>query len=170
MAIYQCSIETHQRIIRHVHDALIQQKMIPSIKESCTQLGITRTTFYLHFASMDEAKEALDKQCWEELLEMATFYQKDPLQAKLLPFTFFFFDWLKKDLAYYQNISLCENHIYMEGMCSFLQDRLKESDPLRLAFIALGVLGFLQKWLEASVQIGAYEAAKQLDALLLRLK
>ncbi len=170
MAIYQCSIETHQRILHYVHDTLIQQKRIPSIKESCAQLGITRTTFYLHFASMEEAKEALDRQCWEELLEMAAVYQKDPLQAKLLPFSFFFFEWLKKDLAYYQNITLCENHIYIEGMYHYLQDHLKECDSLHIAFIALGVLGFLEKWVEANTQIGAYEAAKQLDELLLRLK
>lgn len=51
---------------------------------------------------MEAAREELDKTIGEKLKEAYTDYRKDHLKQKLLPHTFFIFEWLKKDLSYHR--------------------------------------------------------------------
>lgn len=168
--IYRCSIDTHQRILQYIHDRMIEDKKLPAIKETCNQLSITRGTFYLHFSSIEEAKQEVDQRCWNKFLELADVYREDSLQKKVLPFSFLFFEWLKQDLAYYQSFLLTENNIFTQNLLQFLKERSNAEDDMHTVFAVYGIFGFLQQWLKQVPKKGSYEAAKQLDELLKNLK
>lgn len=163
---YTCSLVTQERILTHVHDTIVENGCLPSIKEVCEELDITRGTFYLHFASMQEAHAALKRERVKLLEEMCDALWADTLQMRLLPHTFVCFDWLKRDLPYYRRLCLSADEILGEGIAVVIARVLPAVKGASLCFAQHGALGFLQDWLQQRDALGAYEAAKRLDALL----
>ena len=167
---YQCSSETHQKILKQLHDMIITEKTLSSIKELCQALSITRGTFYLHFSSIEQAYEELYVQTLRDLKERIIQFQQDPLNQKLLPKTFVLFEWIKEDRSFYlRSTFLQRRDVKLTFEMLFCEDT-KNLDPLTLSFLAEGISGFLQSWLAEKEGTGAYEAAKKLDLILSKLK
>lgn len=167
---YQCSIETHQKILKQLHDTIMKEGIPPSIKELCQDLSITRGTFYLHFSSMEEAYEDLYAQILDDLKERVIQFQQDPLNQKLLPKTFVLFEWAKEDRSFYLRSSFLQQTHVKQAFKMLFYKEAKNLDPLTVSFLAEGISGFLQSWLVEKERIGAYEAAKKLDFILSKLK
>ena len=146
---YRCSTKTRQRILQAVHDALAQDGTLPSIKELCAQLSITRGTFYLHFSSMMEVRQTLEEDRLRELESALRAFHEDPLNERLLPRTFPYFEWLKRELR------------------SLLEQERTFANEAERSFLLYGATGYLRCWLACKERCGAYEAARELDALLL---
>ena len=162
---YQCSVQTHERILHCLYQMICENKAAPSIKSVCEQLAMTRGTFYLHFASMEAAREELDKTIGEKLKEAYTDYRKDHLKQKLLPHTFFIFEWLKKDLSYHR-ASLSSYPAQLRAVLDeVLSAMIDSDDPYVRCFLVQGAIGFLCRWIETDGE-KAYEAGKSLDHLL----
>ena len=68
--------------------------------------SITRGTFYLHFSSMMEVRQTLEVDRLRELESALRAFHEDPLNERLLPRTFPYFEWLKRDLPFYRRCSL----------------------------------------------------------------
>lgn len=164
---YRCSSETRGRILQCAHDALAKEGSLPSIKALCTQLSLTRGTFYLHFSSMKAVEWALEEDALKTLAEKLQMFHGDSLSARLLPHTFPYFDWLKQDLSFYQTRSFCDDSLLAKGVRTHLAETCLFQEPAQRSFFVYGAAGFLQYWLSHADRCGAYAAARQLDACLL---
>ena len=162
-----CSTKTRQRILQAVHDALAQDGILPSIKELCAQLSITRGTFYLHFSSMMEVRQTLEEDRLRELESALRAFHEDPLNERLLPRTFPYFEWLKRDLHFYRRCSLNDDSALATGLRSMLEQERTFANEAERSFLLYGATGYLRCWLACKERCGAYEAARELDALLL---
>lgn len=164
---YRCSTKTRQRILQAVHDALAQDGTLPSIKELCAQLSITRGTFYLHFSSMMEVRQTLEEDRLRELERALRAFHEDPLNERLLPRTFPYFEWLKRDLPFYRRCSLNDDSALATGLRSLLEQERTFANEAERSFLLYGATGYLRCWLACKERCGAYEAARELDALLI---
>lgn len=169
--MYQCSIETRNRICRQVQEDFCQTGSVPPIKTVCEQLSMTRGTFYLHFADMEEALREVLRQHIASLYRRIEQQKEQQVVEGLLPKALPLFQWLKQDACFYE-LLLRQGHPFLiqelaKVMIELfaLANETKESCYQR-AYQAYGGIGMIYCWLTEEQRCGPYEAARQLEALI----
>ena len=138
-----------------------------TVSALCREAGIHRGTFYLHFSSMMEVRQTLEEDRLRELERALRAFHEDLLNERLLPRTFPYFEWLKKDLPFYRRCSLNDDSALAIGLRSLLEQERTFANEAERSFLLYGATGYLRCWLACKERCGAYEAARELDALLL---